>query len=64
MAVSAGYTKSQDELIRTLLLAALDAIVVEGVLRVVGRLVEGMGLSGWADGVVRYQGGSCLRHGP
>jgi len=62
--ISAGHGKSQDELMRTLLLAALEAIVVEGVLWVVGRGVGGIGLSGWADGVVRYQGGSCLRHGP
>ena len=49
---------------RTLLLAALDAIVVVGALQVVGGWVGGMGLSEWADGVVRYQGGSCLRHSP
>ena len=49
---------------RTLLLAALDAIVVVVVLLVVGRLVEEIGSSEWADGVVRYQGGRCPRHGP
>lgn len=49
---------------RTLLLAALEAMVLEVVLRVVGRGVGEIGPSGWADGVVRYQGGSCLRHGP
>ena len=62
--ISAGHGKSQYELMRTLLLAALEAMVVEGVLRVAGRGVEGIGLCGWADGVVRYQGGSCPRHGP
>lgn len=49
---------------RTLLLAALDAIVAVVVLLIVGRWVEGIGLSKWADGVVRYQGGSCPRHRP
>ena len=42
---------------RTLLLAALDAIVAVVVLLVVGRWVEGIGVSECADGVVRYQGG-------
>lgn len=51
-----------DGLIRTLLLAALDAIVVVEVLLVAGRWVEGMVSSEWADGVVRYQGGWCVRH--
>jgi hypothetical protein len=49
---------------RTLLLAALDAIVVVLVLLVVGRLVGGIELSECADGVVRYQGGCCPRHRP
>jgi len=49
---------------RTLLLAALDAIVVVVVLLVVGRRAKGIRLSEWGDGVVRYQGGCCLRHGP
>lgn len=47
---------------RTLLLAALDAIVVVKVLWVAGRLVGGMELGEWADGVVRYQGGSWPSH--
>jgi len=49
---------------RTLLLAALDAIVVVIVLLVVGRWVEGIGLSELMDGVVCYQGGCCPRHRP
>ena len=54
--ISVSHGQFQDELMRTLLLAALDAIVVEGVLSVVGRWVERMGLGVWVDGVVRYQG--------
>ena len=42
--ISTGHGKSQDELMRTLLLAALEAMVVKGVLREVGRWVEGIGL--------------------
>lgn len=49
---------------RTLLLAALDAIVVMAVLLVVERWMEGIGLRECADGVVRYQGGCCPRHRP
>lgn len=62
--INTSHGKARSGLMRTLLLAALDAIVVVVVLLVAGRGAEGIGLWGWADGVVRYQGGCCRRHAP
>lgn len=62
--INTSQGNAWDGLMRTLLLAALDAIVVVVVLLVLGRWVEGIGLSELTDGVVRYQGGCCPRHRP
>ena len=62
--ISTSHGRPRGERMRTLLLAALDAIVVVEVLSVVGLRVGEMWVGGWGDGVVRYQGGCCPRHGP
>ena len=62
--ISTSRRCAEDGLMRTLLLAALDAIVAVAVLLVVGRWVEGIGSSEWAEGMVRYQGGCSPRHRP